>query len=56
MEFGMLGGRPKDPEKNFGTRKRANKRLNPHVMLGLGIETGPTVVGGERCHLCTVGR
>lgn len=44
MEFGMLGGKPKDPKKNLGTRTRANKRLNPHVMLGLGIETGPTVV------------
>jgi len=45
LEFGVLvfveGGKPENPEKYLGARRRTNNKLNPHMTSGSGIKSGP---------------
>ena len=54
--FFVEGGKPENPEKTLEAGTRTNKKLNPHVTPGSGIESGQS---GEKralsplCHPCT---
>ena len=52
LQIGNIG----DCQNIFGAGTRTNNKLDPHVVLGLGIEPGWELnpVGGECSHHCAI--